>query len=568
MFGRGSRAVRIAMRVTISGFLLLSSLLVSVVAAEEQRPVGCVDVEYPPEEDSLYVLPYEVGDRHNIRQGNCNELNTHNERFKSRFAYDFEMPIGTTIVATRDGRVIFTRDNFTDDQHELNEANLLVILHDDGSYARYGHLTFEGALVDEDERVVAGQAIALSGNSGLSRGPHLHFDVVTCPEDKPRFDPSCRTTPVSFRNTSPHPHGLIGSPTSEIGGGEWYEAFEWEEPTDAEGEAASAREPYWTLEELGEGIFAALQPADVRFNDANVTVMINDSSVVVVDAPADRDAIDELIDEIDRRTSKPVRYVINTHWHGDHTQGNARYRQRWPEVRFIGHSSLTRDIVERAAADHQAKVARYTEQVPLAESQLEKGLSIGGTEMTAEQMERQQQAIVDGKRWLAQNRDLPWLTPNLAFDERLILDDDGRRIELHHFAAHTDGDTVVYLPEEGIVLTGDMLDDMPFAGHGHPTKWIAALATVERWEFETIVPGHGPLFRGKEQLLLVKGLFEALVGQVRVGVAAGRSLEELRVEVDLTAWREALGRDDAGRRFFDQTMGDAIERAFEELQSP
>lgn len=185
----------------------------------------CPGAEFPEAATSPYVLPYPVGESHNVRQGNCNELNTHHARLRETYAYDFEMPVGSRIVAARGGRVIAVVERFTDDQHGLHEGNVVAIEHDDGTYAKYGHLTHEGALVDVGDVVLTGQPIALSGNSGLSRGPHLHFSVKRCPDGERIGGPTCVTVPVTFRNTRPHPRGLIGSPTSEVGGGEWYEAL-------------------------------------------------------------------------------------------------------------------------------------------------------------------------------------------------------------------------------------------------------------------------------------------------------------------------------------------------------
>ncbi len=195
----------------------------SPTAAREPEP--CEQADYPNQASSPYVLPYPPGQAHNVRQGNCNVDNSHNVRFNESFAYDFEMPIGSEIVAARGGKVLMARDHFRDDQHGIHEANLVAILHDDGTYAKYGHLTEGGALVETGDRVKTGQPIARSGNSGLSRGPHLHFSVKACPAGKPVGDPACRTIPITFRNTRPHPEGLVGSPTSEIGGGEVYEAL-------------------------------------------------------------------------------------------------------------------------------------------------------------------------------------------------------------------------------------------------------------------------------------------------------------------------------------------------------
>lgn len=184
--------------------------------------IPCPEVTYPPRDRSPYVLPYPEGHAHNVRQGNCNPRNTHNERYNATYAYDFEMPIGSPIVAVRAGRVLALTERFENSQRGIREANFVAIAHDDRTYAMYGHLTKDGVHVEVGDRVEQGRHIADSGNSGLSRGPHLHFAVKACPEGSTIGSPDCTTIPVTFRNTRLHPHGLIGDPASAIGGGEVY----------------------------------------------------------------------------------------------------------------------------------------------------------------------------------------------------------------------------------------------------------------------------------------------------------------------------------------------------------
>ena len=99
----------------------------------------CPGVVYPPQASSPYVLPWPVGVRHNVRQGNCNDGNSHNEKTGEQFAYDFEMPIGSQVTAARAGKVIYAEGKYTDDQHRLDQANGVFIDHGDGSFAKYGH---------------------------------------------------------------------------------------------------------------------------------------------------------------------------------------------------------------------------------------------------------------------------------------------------------------------------------------------------------------------------------------------------------------------------------------------
>jgi murein DD-endopeptidase MepM/ murein hydrolase activator NlpD len=188
------------------------------VAACVADPVPCPDATFPAREDSPYIL-------RNVRQGNCNAANTHNGG--ESYAYDIEMAIGSDIIASRGGQVLAVIEEFTDDQHELDQGNVVAIDHGDRTYAKYGHITLAGSLVAVGDTVEQGQVIALSGDSGASQGPHVHFAVKECPPDAPIGSAACTSIPVAFRNTIPHPQGLIGSPTSQIGGGAWYPACAW-----------------------------------------------------------------------------------------------------------------------------------------------------------------------------------------------------------------------------------------------------------------------------------------------------------------------------------------------------
>ena len=162
---------------------------------------------YPPQESSPYVLPYEPGQSF-VSGGNCNQ--THRRNARDQYAYDFvtsldpilTMPIGTRIVAARGGQVTFVEERWADGTRISGQENMLLVRHADGTVAVYMHLTTNGALVEVGEVVEQGQIIALSGDSGNSDGGHLHFEVL-------QGCAGCGSIPITFRNTRPHPRGLI-----------------------------------------------------------------------------------------------------------------------------------------------------------------------------------------------------------------------------------------------------------------------------------------------------------------------------------------------------------------------
>ena len=156
---------------------------------------------FPDWKSSAYVLPYAVGSTRQVSQANCS---TGGHRGPYKYAYDFVMPIGTTVTAARAGVVAEIRMKFRDGQPGEGESNWVKIRHSDETIAAYSHLTEHGALVKIGDHVVAGQPIGLSGNTGNTGGlPHLHFHLCNCSEPV-----DCGTLPVTFRNTDANPDGL------------------------------------------------------------------------------------------------------------------------------------------------------------------------------------------------------------------------------------------------------------------------------------------------------------------------------------------------------------------------
>lgn len=165
--------------------------------------------------EAKYILPYPVGDRFTLTQGNCGR-ESHGGRFS--YAFDFEMPIGTAVIAARDGVVYAVRQDHPDGSGRVGDENFVFLDHGDGEFSRYIHITKGGARVRRGDRVSRGDTIALSGHSGQSAFPHLHFDVsVGCRGG------TCRTVPVAFLNADPPipaaRHGYDAGSIAALAGG-------------------------------------------------------------------------------------------------------------------------------------------------------------------------------------------------------------------------------------------------------------------------------------------------------------------------------------------------------------
>ncbi len=155
--------------------------------------------------DFEYTLPFPVGKEYTVLQGNDSDR-THSKRFANGVftkAYDFMMPMGDPVVATRDGIVVYAIDSFSDSDRTYGHENVLVIRHEDNVSSRYIHLKQGSIKAELGSFVNRGDTIALSGNSGFTANiPHLHFDII---ESSSNASIQSQTINVIFKNSHAFP---------------------------------------------------------------------------------------------------------------------------------------------------------------------------------------------------------------------------------------------------------------------------------------------------------------------------------------------------------------------------
>ena len=129
-------------------------------------------------DETKYILPFVKGKKYKIMQSFGGSF-SHNLK-SSYYAIDFSLPIGDTIVAARDGLVFYVKQDSKEHCRTrkcMDKANKILILHQDGTYANYVHLDYNGAFVNVGDQVQAGEVIGISGMTGFTTKPHLHFVV-------------------------------------------------------------------------------------------------------------------------------------------------------------------------------------------------------------------------------------------------------------------------------------------------------------------------------------------------------------------------------------------------------
>jgi cyclase len=290
--------------------------------------------------------------------------------------------------------------------------------------------------------------------------------------------------------------------------------------------ALPAAEELFTLTKIVDGVYAAIAKPAYKVN-CNALVVILDDGVLVVDTHSKPSAARALIEQIKTITDKPVRFVVNTHFHWDHTQGTQAYLNAWPAGLEIISSESTRQNLERRGIprvkyqllDAPKDIARLQAELALSNDAAKKAGLAGN--------------LREAEAYYADLKTMQLTLPTLTFDRSLILHRPSRTVQILWLGnAHTDGDVFVYLPQEKVIATGDALHAwVPFMGDGYPYEWIATLAAVEQLDFEHVIGGHGNVMRGKSQFALWREYLGDLMTETAQVYAGGATMEEAGKQV-------------------------------------
>lgn len=259
------------------------------------------------------------------------------------------------------------------------------------------------------------------------------------------------------------------------------------------------------VKEIAPGVFfrySSISATDktIPFGGSNNIWVVFKDFVVVVDANFPKEAGD-VIAAIRKTTDKPIRFVLDTHHHGDHAYGNAVWAKEGAKI--VGSRNAARL------------------------------LRVNGPKQWAEAAEGRE----DIKKSELKQVDLP-------FDEKHVIDDGTQRVEFLHFGhSHTSGDAVAYLPKHKILCTGDACVNGAFnyTGHANTASWIRCLEKMAKLDIKLICPGHG-IVTGKDLLARQCRYFEDLRREVKKGIDAGQSLKEITAAVDLPWYKDWTGK--------------------------
>lgn len=306
--------------------------------------------------------------------------------------------------------------------------------------------------------------------------------------------------------------------------------------------------------------------------DGNSVVILSDSGVLVFDANGTPAAAAAVLAEIRRMTRAPVRYLVMSHWHWDHWYGAEVYRQAFPGLTIISHET-TRELMLGPALEFNQP--GLDQGLPGHIADVEHTLaSADSAGRPAPEIARLRRHLAADRWFLEQKRGVQHTVANLTFSDSLMIYLGDRRIQvLHYDRAVTPGDAFLYLPDDKVVITGDLLiNPVPFALDAYPAGWLSTLERINRLDATVLVPGHGEPLHDHAMLEADIALFRELLRQGKEAREKGLSVEQARAAAatSLVALRNRLTHDDpAENEAFDVYLVDwFLHRVFDEQAGP
>jgi cyclase len=278
------------------------------------------------------------------------------------------------------------------------------------------------------------------------------------------------------------------------------------------------------IKKIADGVWAAVAAPAYKVN-CNTAIIEHDDGVMVVDTHSKPSAARVIVERLRELTPKPVRYVVNTHFHWDHWHGNEVYPQAYPGAEIVTNQ-ITREAMARKGLK---RIQDHVRNVPAEITKLEADVAAArpGDERT-----RLERDLRLARAYLDEVRALQPALPTIAFEQTMKLYRGDREIHLLHLGrAHTEGDVFVYLPREKVVVTGDALIGWtPYMGDGYPEDWVGTLDRLAQLDFTHIIMGHGAP-AGRDWLRTFRGYVHDMVEAVRRAAAAGATLDEVKRRV-------------------------------------
>lgn len=325
--------------------------------------------------------------------------------------------------------------------------------------------------------------------------------------------------------------------------------------------------------QVAEGIYVFMTPpyGEVGLDGNSLAILSNDG-VLVFDTNGTKAAAEAVLAEIRKLTDKPVKYVVNSHWHWDHWYGTEAYRRAFPGVRVIAHEKTRELMMGPALRFNQPGL---DEDLPGYLDDIARRVTEGEAASPAPaNLARLKSELKVGRFFLEEKRNVKLVFPDVTFSDRLILHLGEREIHILNYGrAVTPGDAFLYLPKERIVVTGDLLvNPVSFALGVYPTGWLQALEKIDALDATVFVTGHGEPLHDRTLLHTTMAVFRELLRQGKEARGKGLDPDQAKELIlpSLKKLRSRITKDDQRQNdlFAIYLVDWYLHRVYDELEGP
>ena len=327
----------------------------------------------------------------------------------------------------------------------------------------------------------------------------------------------------------------------------------------------------YDLQKVADGVYSFIAPeSDSGVVQSNCTVIIGEDAALVADTGQFPSLAERMVADIKKLTTKPVRYIVNTHWHFDHVWGNGVFRSAYPGAAIIS-TEFTRELVEDQGprvlstqpAENKRQTAEYRRFV--ADGKYPSGHAV------SDESKRSLTRLADTLEHVEAEFPLTVHTPpTVGFEKELTVNLGKREVKVMWLGrANTGGDAILWVLDAKLLVAGDtVVYPSPFATGSYMSEWPVVLQKMMDMNAITIIPGHGPVMHDASYLKTLVELFQALTSQVKKAVSQGLSLEDTRKNVTLPEFKDrfsSFARTELWRNEgFGTFLQAAVDRAYQE----
>lgn len=291
--------------------------------------------------------------------------------------------------------------------------------------------------------------------------------------------------------------------------------------------------------EVAKGIYQFTVDSDGYVEELNSTAIVTDSDVLVFDTDTRPSTARAILAQIKQITPKPVRYIVNSHWHPDHWSGNDVYMESFPGAEIIANEQ-TREFMLDTAASEVTNLREYFKghdkrfAVKMASGKDASGKTLSKQELTKAAYDHFQ-----FRDLVNEQANLKHVFPTLTYTSEMILRHGGREFHFMSVDGDAAGTTVLFLPNEKVLIAGDaVVAPLPTCGP-NVRLHVKALRELAKLDWDVLIPGHGPAFHDRTYLNLEVDLMDEIDRQVNAALRRGLvTIEDVQAAVHVENFRD------------------------------